>query len=90
MCACLVIIFHSSFTVFSFTTWVLNVPVTSPDLCILVCACVYVRVCVYWCYTPIARAGHQDAKKVVDDEGEDDGCDGATGDGVAGILQVTC
>lgn len=40
-------------------------------------------------YSPIAGAGNQHAEHHVDDEGEDDGCDGAAGDGVAGILQVT-
>lgn len=41
------------------------------------------------CYWPVTGAGHQYAEQVVDDEGEDDRCDGATGDGVARILQVT-
>lgn len=47
------------------------------------------NMCVCVCYWPVAGAGHQHAEQVVDDEGEDDGRDGAAGDGVAGILQVT-
>lgn len=41
-------------------------------------------------YPPVTGAGHQHTQEIVDDEGEDDGSDGAAGDGIAGILQFPC
>lgn len=45
---------------------------------------------VFFFHSPVTGAGHQHTQEIVDDEGEDDSSDGAAGDGVAGILQLTC
>lgn len=44
------------------------------------CMCVLV---LHW---PVTGAGNENTEQVIGDEGEDDGCDGATGDRVTWIL----
>lgn len=44
----------------------------------------------FFFHSPVTGAGHQHTQEIVDDEGEDDSSDGAAGDGVARILQLTC
>ncbi len=57
--------------------------------CVCVCVCVCERESVCMRALPVTGAGDQYTQEAIDDEGEDDGCDGSTRNGVARVLQIT-